>query len=118
MSGAGGHPRANDATMTPRRSADEVAAQAHALRVAGQAATVSQMIRTGSHYDSIVQQLHATRGSLDSLLVRLVECELAGIDHSVADSEDQVTRVLRSAFDRSRRTRRSPPSSPGGMPDQ
>jgi DNA-binding FrmR family transcriptional regulator len=94
--------------MTPRRSADDVAAQAHALRAAGQAAAVAQMIRTGSSYDSIVQQLLATRGSLDSLLVRLVERELANVDSPASGSDPQVVRVLRTAFDRSRRVHRRP----------
>jgi DNA-binding FrmR family transcriptional regulator len=118
MNGTSGQPGASGEAMTPRRSADDVAAQAHALRAAGQAAAVSQMIRRGSDYESIVQQLHATRGSLDSLLVRLVEREMAGIDHSAAGSENQVARVLRSAFDRSRRTHKSSPSLADGKSGQ
>jgi DNA-binding FrmR family transcriptional regulator len=89
--------------MTPRRSAADMAVLAHALRAAGQSAAVAQMIRAGEGFDPIVQQLLATRGSLESLLVRLVERELAERDPSIEGVEPHVEQILRTAFDRSSR---------------
>ncbi len=88
--------------MTPTRSANDAAVLAHALRAAGQAANVAQMVRTGAPFEDVAQQLLATRGSFDALLLRLVERELAGRDESSADTE-RVVHVLRTAFHRTGR---------------
>jgi DNA-binding FrmR family transcriptional regulator len=85
--------------MTSTRSAIDTAVLAHALRAAGQAANVVQMVRTGARFDDVAQQLLASRGSFDALLLRLVERELTGGGESSADAE-QVVRVLRVAFQR------------------
>lgn len=91
--------------MTPTRSANEAAVLAHALRAAGQGANVAQMVRTGARFEDVAQQLLATRGSFDALLLRLVERELTRRDESAADTE-RVVHVLRTAFHR-------PGKSPG-----
>jgi DNA-binding FrmR family transcriptional regulator len=90
--------------MQTSRSAADMAVLAHALRAAGQSAAVAQMIRSGEPFEAIVQQILATRGSLDSLLVRLVERELATPGATLPGVEPQVERILRTAFDRSHRT--------------
>jgi DNA-binding FrmR family transcriptional regulator len=105
--------------MTPARSATDAAVLAHALRAAGQAANVAQMVRNGAPFEELVQQLLATRGSYDALLLRLVERELTGRDGSPADTE-RVTHVLRTAF---HRTGRAPgvapsPTAPLSTPER
>lgn len=60
------------------------------------------MIRTGAPFEDVAQQLLATRGSLDALLLRLVEQELTRRDDSFVESE-RVAHVLRTAFHRSSR---------------
>ena len=57
---------------------ERAAAVRHALRVAGQTSALASMIQDGRPYGEVVQQLLAARGSLDSLLVRLLEIELDG----------------------------------------
>ena len=88
--------------MTSTRSATNAAVLAHALRAAGQGANVAQMVRTGARFEDVAQQLLATRGSFDALLLRLVERELTRCDESFADTE-RVAHVLRTAFHRSSR---------------
>lgn len=89
--------------MTMNRSAIDMRVVAHALRAAGQAGAVATLIRDDAPFDDIVQQLLATRGSFDSLLIRLVERELQIHGGSRPDAEEVVSRVLRIAFDRSHR---------------
>ena len=60
------------------------------------------MVRTGARFEDVAQQLLATRGSFDALLLRLVERELTRRDESLADAE-RVVHVLRTAFHRSSR---------------
>lgn len=89
--------------MRRMTSAAKVGALAHALRAAGQAAAVAEILRSDASFEALVQQLLATRGSLDSLLVRLAECELARLDPLAPDTSVRVAHVLRTAFDRSHR---------------
>ncbi len=65
--------RVDDPTALQR-----AAAVRHALRVAGQTSALAAMIQGGRPYGDVVQQLLAARGSLDALLVRLLEIELNG----------------------------------------
>jgi DNA-binding FrmR family transcriptional regulator len=55
---------------------ERAAAVRHAQRAAGQASAVASMIVERRPFADIAQQLLAARGSLDSLLVRLIELEL------------------------------------------
>lgn len=57
---------------------DRGGAVRHAQRAAGQASAVATMIAGSRPFADVAQQLLAARGSLDSLLVRLVELELEG----------------------------------------
>ena len=52
------------------------AAVRHAQRATGQTAALAAMIASGRPFSEVAQQVLAARGSLDSLLVRLVELEL------------------------------------------
>jgi DNA-binding FrmR family transcriptional regulator len=81
-------------------SRERGAAVRHAQRVAGQAAALPSMITRGRPFADIAQQLLAARGSLDSLLVRLVELELHDCVPS-AMARSEVDRLLRSALGRS-----------------
>ncbi len=96
--------------MSRRVPARAGAAAAHARRAAGQAAAVAEMINAGRPFEAVVQQLLATRGSLDSLLVRLAELELAGNEPIAFERSADVSRVLHTAFDRAHRM---PDPSPG-----
>ncbi len=60
----------------PRRYEATASAAAHANRAAGQAAGVAEMVRAGKPLPAIVQQLLAAQGSLDALLLRLVQQEV------------------------------------------
>ena len=63
--------------MTPEGPGrDRAAAVRHAQRVSGQVGALSGMVAAGRPFPDIAQQLLAARGSLDSLLVRLVRLEL------------------------------------------
>ena len=98
--------------MTPASDPVDREIAAHASRAAGQAAAVAEMIRGHQSFDIVVQQLLATRGSLDSLLVRLVEHELTGFQSPGAAGPADVGRVLRTAFDRTHRMPGQSPLSP------
>lgn len=70
MTGSAERPR------QPRRLEFAGSAVAHANRAAGQAAGVAEMVRAGKSLPAIVQQLLAAHGSLDALLLRLVQQEV------------------------------------------
>ena len=61
--------------MTTTSSGREAAVR-HVQRVSGQVAALAGMITADRPFHEVAQQLLAARGSLDSLLVRLVEIEL------------------------------------------
>ncbi len=62
--------------MTGPDSGDRGAAIRHAQRASGQVAGLASMIAGDQPFPQIAQQLLAARGSLDSLLVRLVELQM------------------------------------------
>lgn len=85
--------------MTARTSADRSAAVRHAQRASGQLAALAPMIAASQPFPEVAQQLLAARGSLDSLLVRLVELEL----HDCLPSREaraEVDGLLRTALGR------------------
>jgi DNA-binding FrmR family transcriptional regulator len=57
-------------------SGERRAAIRHANRAGGQVAALAGMIAAEDRFPEIAQQLLAARGSLDSLLLRLIELEL------------------------------------------
>ena len=62
--------------MTASLPAERRPAVSHARRATGQVAAVASMIEEDRPFGEVAQQILAARGSLDSLLVRLVELEL------------------------------------------
>lgn len=102
--------------MTMRMPPDRTAAVRHAQRASGQAAALAGMISAARPFPDVAQQLLAARGSLDSLLVRLVEIELEDcVPTRVAWQE--VDDLLRTALGRTApigRARR--PSVPRATP--
>lgn len=94
--------------MNGLNSTDRPAAVRHAQRASGQVAALAGMITVRRPFAEVAQQLLAARGSLDSLLVRLVEIELADCVPA-ADTRGEVDELLRTALGRSapaRATRR------------
>ena len=85
--------------MTVPSSDDRRAAVRHVQRVSGQVAALAPMIAAGQPFPEIAQQLLAARGSLDSLLVRLVELEIRSCLPSRA-AQAEVDRLLRTALGR------------------
>lgn len=69
---------------------------AHAQRASGQAGALARMIASEKPFAAVAQQLLAVRGSLDSLLIRLVELELADRlpSHAVRDDVDDLLRTV------------------------
>ena len=78
---------------------ERAAAVRHAQRAAGQASAVAAMITDRRPFADIAQQLLAARGSLDSLLVRLVELELQECVPNPT-ARNQVDRLMHSALGR------------------
>lgn len=88
---------------------DRGAAVRHAQRVTGQTFALASMIATRQPFAAVAQQLLAARGSIDSLLFRLVELELRDrVSNPVA--REEIDRLLRTAFGRDGRHRRPKPS--------
>jgi len=91
-------------------------------RASGQVAAVGTMVAAGRPFPEVAQQLLAARGSLDSLLIRLVEIELDECVPSAA-ARAEVDGLLRSALGRNaarttygarpRRASRTAPRSEG-----
>lgn len=79
---------------------DREAAVRHVQRAGGQVAALAAMITARRPFAEVAQQLLAARGSLDSLLVRLVELELDDCLPG-ADARDEVDDLLRTALGRS-----------------
>ena len=96
---------------------DHRAAVRHALRASGQVAALVGMISAGRRFPEVAQQLLAARGSLDSLLVRLIELELGDCLPTEALREE-VDGLLRTAIGRptsGRRGARSPRHGPASV---
>ena len=85
--------------MTLEASGDRGAAIRHAQRVSGQVAALASMIDANRPFPHVAQQLLAARGSLDSLLVRLVELEPRDCLPS-REARDEVDGLLRTALGR------------------
>lgn len=79
---------------------DPAAAARHAQRASGQVAALASVITARRPFSEIAQQLLAARGSLDSLLVRLVEIELREC-MPASDAREEVDDLLRTALGRS-----------------
>ena len=75
------------------------AAIRHAQRAAGQFAAVASMIGSGRSFPAVAQQLLAARGSIDSLLVRLIAIELGKCVPN-AQARDEIDGLLRIALRR------------------
>ena len=80
------------------------AAVRHAQRASGQVAALAGMVAAGDLFPEIAQQLQAARGSLDSLLVRLVELEFGDCLPS-REVRDEVDGLLRTALGRAASSR-------------
>ena len=85
--------------MSEMSGTNRTAAVRHVQRASGQVAALAGMITARRPFAEVAQQLLAARGSLDSLLVRLVEIEL---DDCVpaADTRGEVDELLRTALGR------------------
>lgn len=81
------------------RPADRGAVVRHAQRAGGQVSALAGMIAGGEPFPEIAQQLLAARGSLDSLLVRLIDIELGDCLPS-REVHDEVDGLLRAALGR------------------
>lgn len=92
--------------MTISLDLDRGAAVRHAQRASGQVAALAPMIAAGRPFPEITQQLLAARGSLDSLLVRLVEIELSDCVPA-PETRGEVDDLLRTALGRNAPPRQS-----------
>lgn len=92
--------------MTVSMAGERGAAVRHAQRASGQVAGLASMIAARRPFAEIAQQLLAARGSLDSLLVRLVEIELRECVPT-SDARQEVDDLLRTALGRSAPLRRA-----------
>lgn len=90
----------------PPLAGDRGAAVRHAQRASGQVAALAGMIVAGDRFPDIAQQLLAARGSLDSLLVRLIELELRDC-LPASEVRDEVDGLLWTALGRAPRSRRA-----------
>ena len=77
------------------------AAVRHAQRVSGQASALASMIAGERPFAAVAQQVLAARGSLDALLLRLVELELADCVPNRA-RRGEVDELLRTALGHNR----------------
>ena len=85
---------------------ERAAAVRHAQRASGQLAALGPMIVAGRPFPEVVQQLLAARGSLDSLLLRLVEIELHDCVPT-SSARREVDELLRTALGRNAPLRRA-----------
>lgn len=110
--------------MNATGATDRAAAVRHVRRASGQVAALGAMVADGRPFAEVAQQLLAARGSLDSLLIRLVEIEL-DVCLPAAAARAEVDCLLRSALGRNARKRdfperphtrrRAPNSRTGGL---
>lgn len=84
------------------------AAARHAQRAAGQTAALATMIGGGRPFPDVAQQILAARGSLDSLLVRLIELELESYVTNTR-VRHEIDELLRSALGRTGSGRHAAP---------
>lgn len=99
-------------------AAERDAAIRHVQRAGGQVTALAGMITARRPFAEVAQQLLAARGSLDSLLVRLVELELDDC-LPAADTRNEVDDLLRTALGRNaplRATRRRAHTAPAPSP--
>jgi len=75
------------------------AAVRHAQRATGQASALAAMIASERPFTNVAQQLLAARGSLDSLLIRLVELELRDCVPN-PEAREEIDGLLRTALGR------------------
>lgn len=92
--------------MTVRVPGPRGAAIRHAQRACGQVTALVGMIDASRPFPEVAQQLLASRGSLDSLLVRLVELELQE-RVPTSHARQDVDELLRVALGRTAHIRRS-----------
>lgn len=85
--------------MSGLGATDRSAAIRHVCRASGQVGALAGMITAQRPFAEVAQQLLAARGSLDSLLVRLVGIELVDCVPS-ADARSEVDELLRTALGR------------------
>lgn len=78
---------------------DRRAAVRHARRASGQVSALAAMIGGSQPFPRVAQQILAARGSLDSLLVRLIELELRDCIPG-REARDEVDGLLRTALGR------------------
>lgn len=83
------------------------AAVRHAQRATGQIGALAGMIAGADPFPEVAQQLLAAKGSLDSLLVRLIELELTDCLPN-QQMRDNVDGLLRTALGRSAPGRNAP----------
>lgn len=93
--------------MNPEHSDARAAAVRHAQRAGGQVNALAGMIAAGQPFPEIAQQLAAARGSLDSLLIRLVDLELR-MRLPNCTAHDEVDGLLRAALGRRAAGRTAP----------
>jgi DNA-binding FrmR family transcriptional regulator len=93
--------------MNPQHSDARAAAVRHAQRAGGQANALAGMVAAGQPFPEIAQQLSAARGSLDSLLIRLVDLELRMCVPNCT-VRDEVDGLLRAALGRRAAWRTAP----------
>lgn len=85
--------------MNPQHADARAAAVRHAQRAGGQVNALAGMIAAGEPFPEIAQQLSAARGSLESLLIRLVDLELR-MRVPDCSARDEVDGLLRTALGR------------------
>lgn len=88
----------------PTMPRERAAAVRHAQRASGQASALVSMITGDRPFAEVAQQVLAARGSLDALLVRLVELELDDCVPNMA-RRSQVDELLRTALGQRRSAR-------------
>jgi DNA-binding FrmR family transcriptional regulator len=97
------------------RVGQRAAAARHARRASGQVGALAGMIAGAESFPNVAQQLLAARGSLESLLVRLVELELGNClpNQEVRDEVDGLLRTVLGRKSPVRATLRRAADRPG-----
>lgn len=95
-------------SQTAASVTERAEALARANRAAGQAAAVAEMIRNGQPHCAVVQQVLATQGSLDALLLRLVQQEVDRQAAAPDGAQPDLRLLLRPILRRGRSPGRAP----------